>query len=150
MVLMNQEPEVVYAGHVNVSPAVDQQDRVDLWLHPSQGPHRSHPGLWPARPLCRSYLSWVEPWLSALSALSGTVGALSGNVGTLSALSDDIMSGIFDAKVHGTGYGPYCDGGWVHLSRGGAATPRLGDWIPARPRSTAVQISICDELPSTR
>ena len=37
----------------------------------------------------------------------------------------------------------------MHLPRGGAATPRLGDWIPARPRSTAVQISICDELPST-
>ena len=37
----------------------------------------------------------------------------------------------------------------MHLPRGGAATPQLGDWIAAPGRSTAVQQSICDELPST-
>jgi hypothetical protein len=47
-------------------------------------------------------ISELEPWLSALSALSGTVGHCRALSGTLSALSDDIMSGIFDAEVYGT------------------------------------------------
>eukprot|EP00966_Prymnesium_polylepis_P223205 5163842-Prymnesium_polylepis.1 len=31
------------------------------------------------------------------------------------------------------GHGPYDDGDRMHLTSGGAAMPRLGDWIPARP-----------------
>ena len=33
-----------------------------------------------------------------------------------------------------TEYGPFGDGGWRHLARGGAAMPRLSDSIAARPR----------------
>ena len=38
----------------------------------------------------------------------------------------------------------------MYLARGGAATPRLGDWSGARRRSTAVHESSCDEQRSTR
>ena len=38
----------------------------------------------------------------------------------------------------------------MHLLRGGAATPHLGDFVAAPARSMVVQQSICDEQPSTR